>query len=262
MSIYKGNANILYKVLAICCMLPFMLISCLVFCSCSDVNKDDSRERAKQHEEYLLSQMLLINNNYSITRRNTEEIVLQNYNLGRVEIYDKHGTSFHAYGIENHTVYHNWYTIEKNNDGVFDIKMTTIDRPEDFSTYYNNELRVIHDRALQINLSPYSSLMFASGNGEDKFRNTAYEFENSSKIKYEVKTEVTMFETTKILNIIEGPWNTSHTLQFCTYEISLIKIIFEDTSYQKASIMEYRFKAQGTVDEDMYSVFETGEVKE
>ena len=261
MRTHKENTNVLYKILAICCTFLFILTCCLLFCSCSDIDKDDSREQAKQNEEYLLSQMLPINYKYSIINKNSEEIVLNNYDLGRVEIYDKHGTSFRAYSIENHTVFHNWYIIEKNDDGIFDIMMTTIDRPENFSTYYNNELRVIHDRALQINLSPYSTLMFASGNGEDKYRNTTFEFENSSKIKYAVKTKVTMFETTKILNIIEGPWNTYHTLQFCTYEISLIKVIFEDASYQKASIMEYRFRTEGIVDENMYSVFETGEIK-
>lgn len=256
MIINVKNNKFVYKILIIFCIIFVILLIYYIITLLNNASEEDTeREQARIQEEYLLSQMLPIENKYSITGRNSQEIILQHYTLGYVNIYDKLGTSVVAFNIENMSIYYNWYTIEQDNNGLFDINLITVDRPEDKSTYFNNELYIIHDRALQINLSPYTDLNFASVNGENKSRNKAYEFENSSQIKYEVKTNVTEFETTKILNIVDEGWNTSHTLQFYSYEISLIKIIFEDTTYKKAGIAEYRFTAFGTYNEDLFSIY-------
>ena len=235
-----------------------LIVPCfLILCSCADDGTDKLRQQAIEHENYLLSQMETIENKYQITNRNVDEIVLQNYSLGSVSIYDTNGTSFWSFGIENQTVYHNWYSIQKNDEGIFDIKFETIDRQENKYHYVNDEPYIIHDRALTINLSPYNDFYFASVDGNKEYRNSSYETENSYKITHEVKTNATEFETTRILNVELGDWNSSHTEQFCTYEIQLVKIIFEDTTYNTASIMEYRFRATTFVSEELNEVFES-----
>lgn len=235
---------VLIAILTICVVIPNLK------------NKEDNtKQQSIEHEKYLLSQMQTIENKYNIVERNTEEIVLKNYSLGSVSIYDKNGTAIHGFTTENETVYHNWYSIQKNDNGIFDITLKTIDRQERKNDYTTNGPYIIHDRALTINLSPYVSLNFASVNGKNEFRNAAYETENSYKIKYAVKTGVTEFEMTRIINIEKGSWNTSHTLQFCTYEIKLIKIVFEDTNYDKATIMEYRFIVNGTTYEELDKLY-------
>lgn len=259
MIINKSDKKKYILVIAIFLPLLIVILSCCILIPNSTNDEDKIRQQAIEHENYLLSQMQTIKNTYNIIERNNEEIVLQNYSLGNVSIYDKNGTSIHGFIIENKTIYHNWYSIQKNNNGIFDITLKTVDRQESKGNYMNNEPYIIHDRALTINLSPYTSLNFASTNGENEFRNTAYETENSHKIKYDVKTGVTEFEMTRIINIEKGSWNTSHTLQFCTYEVKLIKIIFEDTNYDKATIMEYRFVANGTTSEELDELYESYE---
>lgn len=238
-------------------LLTCIFCSCLLLCACGDDETDKLRQQAIEHENYLLSQMETIENKYQITNRNDDEIVLQNYSLGSVSIYDTYGTSFWSFGIENQTVYHNWYSIQKSDDGIFNIKFETIDRQENRYHYTNNEPYIIHDRALTINLSPYNDFYFASVDGNKEYKNSSYKTENSYKITHEVKTNVTEFETTRILNVELGNWNSSHTEQFCTYEIQFVKIIFEDTTYNTATIMEYRFRATTFVSEELNEVFDS-----
>lgn len=223
-----------------------MTINVLFLSACSN-DEDDLRKQAIEHENYLLAQMQTIENKYQITNRNQEEITLQNYSLDRVAIYDKNGVEVGGFLIDNHTVYHNWYEIEKNDSGILNVVFETVDREEDKNTLANNLPYIIHDRAMSIDLAPYKTLSFASANGDNETRNASYTTENSDKIKYEVKTNVYEFETTRILNVVKGDWNSTHTLQFCTYEIQIVRVVFDDTTYTSGIIMEYRFTAQGTV---------------
>jgi len=248
-----------FKVFILVISLILVLFNCSFLSACSDNDDSDKlRKQAIEHENYLLAQMQTIDSKYQITNRNVEEIVLQNYSLGIVDVYDTNGVDIGGYIIENHTIYHNWYEIEKNEEGILDIKFETVDRQENKNSYFsNNKPYIIHDRALSINLSPYNNFSFASANGDNEGRNAVYNTENSYKIQYEVKTNVTEFETTRIVNVVKGPWNSSHTEQFCTYEIKFIKIIFEDLSYNNATIMEYRFTVQTFVDEEYDELFDS-----
>ena len=231
------------------------LLNCFFLVGCSN-NEDVLRRQAIEHENYLLAQMQTIESRYQITDRNIEEIVLQNYYLGSVNVYDKNGIDVGGFLIDNHTVYHNWYTINKNEDGNLHIKLETLERQDD-NSFINNEPYIIHDRSLSINLEPYVNFNFASENGNREFRNSSYETENSYKIKHEVKTNVTEFETTRIINIERGAWNSSHTNQFCSFEIQLVKVVFDDTTYNSATIMEYRFTANSFVNEKLETLLDS-----
>jgi len=100
-------------VLVIGIFLPLLIVilSCCILIPHSANDEDKIRQQAIEHENYLLAQMQTIENKYNIIERNNEEIVLQNYSLGNVSVYDKNGTSIHGFIIENETIYHNWYSI-------------------------------------------------------------------------------------------------------------------------------------------------------
>lgn len=240
------NKHYFYKYFIVIVSIFVITINVLFLSACSN-DEDDLRKAAIEHENYLLAQMQTIENKYQITNRNQEEITLQNYSLNRVAVYDKKGVEVGGFLIDNHTVYHNWYEIEKNDNGLLNVVFETVDREEDKNTLTNNLPYIIHDRAMSIDLAPYNILSFASANGDSEFRNASYTTENSDKIKYDVKTNVSEFETTRILNVVKGDWNSTHTLQFCTYEVQLVRVVFDDTTYTNGIIMEYRFTAQGTV---------------
>ena len=236
---------------------PLILSACGIGIS-SEEERYNNLQNAIQHEEFLLSQMQSISKKYAITDRNPSEIVLTNYALGNISIYDKHGNAIRGFGINNATIYHNWYSLSARDNGIVHIEMETVTRTRQ-NEFFNSKKTSLHDRSLTINLEPYTGLSFASLNGE-KSGTLGYRFENSTEILYPVVTNTTEFAMTRIISRGELGWNTSHTMQHRTFVISYMKIIFEDTTYSNATIMEYRFSAFTWNPYNLDSVYEYGEV--
>ena len=124
---------------------------------------------------------------------------MQNYTLGTVSVYDKYGVRFAGLRIENKTVYHNWYSIQANENGAIDIGMFSLARiPNNTSDYVLNQ--TAHDRTLTINFKSYNDLFFASVGGEVVDKNTQYFTKHSDEILFPVVKNATQFETTKIIS--------------------------------------------------------------
>ncbi|MDE7192031.1 MAG: hypothetical protein K2O35_06155 [Clostridia bacterium] len=224
----------------ISCLLIILSVLCLgvffVACSDSDIDQDGNVNNSDlERQEYLLSQMESISKRYTIVDKNPKEIVLTNYSLGNISIYDMYGNSVAAFGIENKTVYHNWYSIEEDENGSIQIDMNTVTR---YLKNYGSK----YDRALEINLDPFKDIQFASLNGEEERINYYSCFnENTKKLLYPVMTNVTQFVSSKVLSKVASGWNSTHTNQYGYYEILYIVVTFNDTTYRSATIMEYRF---------------------
>lgn len=225
-------------------MLSFILVLSLglVFTGCGNVDNEENNQIDKiiAKQEFLLNQMKSINKTYSITSRNPEEIVLSNYSLGQINLYDIYGNEIIGLNLdEPRTIYHNWYTLEESENGIVQIDMDTITRFSN-TRFSNSTKQSKHDRALSVNMEPFNNVKFASLNGEDvEFNN--YYIEGGYKILYPVVTNVTQFASSKILRKTANGWNTSHTDQYATYEVLYSIISFYDTSYESATVMEYRF---------------------
>jgi hypothetical protein len=241
----------------------FVIFCAMIFCACGLNNdtgsKVDPMQTAIDYNNMLYETIQPLNKQYSLTEHNHEEIPLQNYTLGTISVYDKYGVRFAGLGIENKTVYHNWYSIQANENGAIDIGMFSLARTAP-NSWSNGLKQTTHGRALIINFEPYNDLFFASVGGEIAYKNMQYFTVHSEEILFPVITNVTQFEMTKIISRGSISWNTSHTLRFRTYVVSYVKIVFEDTTYTNATIAEYRFSATVSSVYEFDSIFEYGEV--
>ncbi len=221
-------------------LLSLSFIIPLSACGDSNNEKSSQKDEIVVRQEFLLEQMKPISKTYSISSRNSEEIVLSNYSLGIIDLYDIYGNSAIGLNInEGRTVFHNWYSLEEDEDGFVQVDMNTVTRFSN-NSYFNATKRSKHDRALKINVEPFDNVQFASLDGEDVELYNCFT-EESRKILYPVVTKATQFASSKILSKTEGGWNTSHTMQYATYEILYSVISFNDTTYKSATVMQYRF---------------------
>lgn len=230
-------------------ILSILILCATIFCACNvsnDVESKDDLQSAIDHNNALYETMQPLSKKYNIIERNIKEIPLQNYTLDSFKVYDKYGVKFAGLLVENKTIYHNWYSIQANENGVINIEMFCVARKPSKLGWESR----VHDRTLTINFEPYNGLFFANIGGERAYKNTRFFTPHSDEILFPVITNVTQFETTKIIS----------SDNYGTYVISYIKIIFEDTTYNKATIMEYRFSARTGRTYDFESVFEYGEV--
>jgi hypothetical protein len=231
----------------------------MLFCACDLDTNVDSLQYAIDYNNMLYDAMQPVNSKYNITERNLEEIALQNFSLGTIKVYDKYGVRFSRLAVENKTVFHNWYSIKADENGIIEVNIFNFNRTDSFA-WMNEICHTVHDRALTINFQPYNDLLFASVEGEVAYKNTQYFTAHSDEILFPVIINVTQFEMTKIISRGNIFWNSNQTSRFRTYVISLIKIVFEDTTYTNGTILEYNFSITVSSVYDFDSVFEYGEV--